>query len=360
MTNKKRSTLPDGCYKIKILDVMNCKNMSNNGHHLKIAYDIVSPEESKAFFNEDYYQQQSVNQKWNGFTYLSIPYQVGSLHPSVSEQRFKEFIDALRDSNPEYVYDRKLTTMHGLLLGAYIKNQPYKRDNGSECNIVTITKFCSLDEYELERCNYVLPFLAEDNKVIDDTDEFNLKGGGYEEFKCLSTLRIIIDTREKPGKKADHRYSQFCCPYMKSGLLVGDYCFNVNLPSGRELIEVGSKAITPKYVAIERKCCLDEAISIFVGNKKIQFKNEIQRAKDANCKLYLLIENSSWEEVISGKYRSKIEPDVLLSLFLSYQTQFDMPIVFCPESHSGKIIHDILYYELKKQIRSVNLDEELV
>ena len=41
MTNKKR-TLPDGCYKIKILDVMNCKNMSNNGHHLKIAYDIVS------------------------------------------------------------------------------------------------------------------------------------------------------------------------------------------------------------------------------------------------------------------------------------------------------------------------------
>lgn len=268
MTNKKR-TLPDGCYKIKILDVMNCKNMSNNGHHLKIAYDIVSPEESKAFFNEDYYQQQSVNQKWNGFTYLSIPYQVGSLHPSVSEQRFKEFIDALRDSNPEYVYDRKLTTMHGLLLGAYIKNQPYKRDNGSECNIVTITKFCSLDEYELERCNYVLPFLAEDNKVIDDTDEFNLKGGGYEEFKCLSTLRIIIDTREKPGKKADHRYSQFCCPYMKSGLLVGDYCFNVNLPSGRELIEVGSKAITPKYVAIERKCCLDEAISIFVGNKKI-------------------------------------------------------------------------------------------
>lgn len=176
MTNKKR-TLPDGCYKIKILDVMNCKNMSNNGHHLKIAYDIVSPEESKAFFNEDYYQQQSVNQKWNGFTYLSIPYQVGSLHPSVSEQRFKEFIDALRDSNPEYVYDRKLTTMHGLLLGAYIKNQPYKRDNGSECNIVTITKFCSLDEYELERCNYVLPFLAEDNKVIDDTDEFNLKGG---------------------------------------------------------------------------------------------------------------------------------------------------------------------------------------
>lgn len=55
MTNKR--TLPDGCYKIKILDVMNCKNMSNNGHHLKIAYDIVSPEESKAFFNEDYYQQ---------------------------------------------------------------------------------------------------------------------------------------------------------------------------------------------------------------------------------------------------------------------------------------------------------------
>ena len=89
---------------------------------------------------------------------------------------------------------------------------------------------------------------------------------GYDIEKVLESFEIIIDTREKSNSKADRRYNGFGCRYTKFALEVGDYCGNAILPSGRHVIECGTKAITPAC-AIERKMDINELVGCFVGRK---------------------------------------------------------------------------------------------
>lgn len=160
MTNKKR-TLPDGYYEIVILGVEVKQNKNHNGRHIKIGYEIISPKRFAFHFDKDYKNQNTENQKWNGFIYISI----GKSNHSKPVQKFEEFIRSMEASDPNYKYDRKTESMKGIRLGAYIVNKPYIRTNGSKCNTIIVNKFCSLEKYELEQCDNGLPLLTEDVQV---------------------------------------------------------------------------------------------------------------------------------------------------------------------------------------------------
>ena len=86
MTNGKK--LESGFYGIKILDACVYLNKNRTGRHIKIAYDILSPEPFRDFFDSDYMHQQKEDQKWNGYIYLPIPYPGKKYNSSSIKKKF--------------------------------------------------------------------------------------------------------------------------------------------------------------------------------------------------------------------------------------------------------------------------------
>ncbi|MDO4615543.1 MAG: ERCC4 domain-containing protein [Lachnospiraceae bacterium] len=158
-------------------------------------------------------------------------------------------------------------------------------------------------------------------------------------------MRILVDTREQDTKLSKSRYESFGVPYRKEKLNAGDYSCECDLPGG-EVVSLKDQ------VVIERKYALDELCMCF-GKDRQRFKKEFERAQTSGTRVYLLVENATWEHVLTGKYRSQYNPIALTSSLLAWQVRYDMRIVFCKTETSGVMIKNILYRELKERLQEV-------
>ena len=116
----------------------------------------------------------------------------------------------------------------------------------------------------------------------------------------------LIDSREQDTIRARKRIQSIGLPVQRKALPFGDYSAYCTLPNG----EVYS---LENLVSIERKMDLTELCGCYCQSRK-RFEREFIRAKDANAKVYLLIENASWEKAYSGLYRSKMRPESLVAI----------------------------------------------
>lgn len=96
---------------------------------------------------------------------------------------------------------------------------------------------------------------------------------------------------------------KFGCPVLKTKLDFGDYSAQCELPSGVPF-SLADKA------AIERKQNLTE-LAGNLSTSRDRFKREFERAQAADAKLYLLVEQATWEKAYTGQYRSKMKPNAL-------------------------------------------------
>lgn len=170
----------------------------------------------------------------------------------------------------------------------------------------------------------------------------------------LSTFNIIADTREQNTPKAEERFNSFGVPVRRATLSYGDYCANIIL-DGAELYDL-SKAINPLCV-IERKMSLEELASCFTRGRD-RFKREFERAKEAGAKVYLLIENGSWEAIVNHRYRSKYHPSAFLASLTAWMTRYDFVPIFCKAETSGWLIKEILYRDIKERLTKGNIPTE--
>lgn len=168
-----------------------------------------------------------------------------------------------------------------------------------------------------------------------------------EELEMLESLTILVDTREQPTERAKKRYQGFGVPYKRAHLNYGDYTFNAKLPSGKWLYEEGQIVSAP--IVIERKMNLDELAMCFTRERD-RFEREFQRAKANNARVFLLVENSTWENLINGKYRSQYNSKAYLASLCAWIVRYDLQLIFCKEETSGKLIKEFLYRELKERI----------
>ena len=161
---------------------------------------------------------------------------------------------------------------------------------------------------------------------------------------ALDTLRIWVDTREQLTDQARRRYKSFGCPWVRQKLDFGDYSAAVDLP-------VGEYSLAGQ-VAVERKMSIDELCQCFTHDR-VRFEREFERAKAAGARLYLLIENASWELVYNGKYRSKMSPAALVASIMAWQARYDCRVEMCKSETSGRMIRDILYREAKERLNAL-------
>ena len=162
--------------------------------------------------------------------------------------------------------------------------------------------------------------------------------------QALSTLTMIIDTREHDTESSRHRIRNINLPYVRQKLDFGDYSCKITLSDSREID-------FSNIFAVERKMNIDELALCFTSERE-RFEREFIRAKDKNAKIYLLIENSSWEQVISGKYKSKMSSNALVASIITWLIRYDCQIIMCDELVSWRIIKEILYREAKNYLKN--------
>lgn len=158
--------------------------------------------------------------------------------------------------------------------------------------------------------------------------------------KILDSMIILTDSREQATEQSKRRYAAFGIPWRRSKLDFGDYSATLTMPDGTEF------SLADK-VCVERKMSLTELCACFTHDRE-RFMREFERAKSAGARLYLLVENATWEMAYNGKYRSKMKPQALIASMFAWMARYGCQIVLCKAETSGKIIKDILYREAKE------------
>lgn len=164
--------------------------------------------------------------------------------------------------------------------------------------------------------------------------------------KILDSMIILRDTREQDTARARRRYKAFGIPCKKAVLDYGDYTYNAELPSGS--IYNDSDRIRP-LCAIERKMNLDELAQCFTHDRK-RFEAEMLRCQEHGARMYLLIEDGSWELLLLGKYRSRFQPSAFRGSLTAWMVRYDLQVIFCKEDTSPTLIREILYRDLKERL----------
>ena len=156
--------------------------------------------------------------------------------------------------------------------------------------------------------------------------------------QLLKELTIIIDRREKVNEHITKVFAAKGIKTIDRNLDVGDYS-----------CQLGDKTFEHDFV-IERKANLDEICGNLTADRD-RFEREFLRSKaHGNTKVFLLIEDSTWEDIFSHNYQSKFKPLSLIASLLSWQVRFNVTIVMCKKETSAKIIFDTLYYAAREVI----------
>lgn len=169
----------------------------------------------------------------------------------------------------------------------------------------------------------------------------------FEIDACLKSMEILVDTREQESERAADRYKSFGCPHRRQTLNYGDYTYNFTLPDGSQLfppdIPIGGDAV------IERKMSLTELSGCFCQSRD-RFRREFERAQQANASTWLLIEDATWEKLLTGKYKTRFNPAAFSASLVAWSIRYNFKIIFCRKETSGQVIKEILYRELKERL----------
>lgn len=169
----------------------------------------------------------------------------------------------------------------------------------------------------------------------------------FEIKKCLESMEILVDTREQPSDRAEKRYASFSVPYHRQKLDYGDYTYNFTLPNGKRLHE--SDTSVKGHCVIERKADLVELSNCFCQSRE-RFIREFERARENNAKIYLLVENASWENLLNGRYATRYNPQAYTASVMAFMARYDAQVIFCKSETAGRMIDRILYRELKERL----------
>lgn len=162
----------------------------------------------------------------------------------------------------------------------------------------------------------------------------------FEVNAALKSMVILWDTREQQTPRARKRMEQIQVPIERVALSFGDYSAKCDALDLRD------------SVAIERKMDLTELAHCYCQDRK-RFTREFERAKESGAKLYLLIENGSLDDAYSGHYRARVHPASLTASMLAWLARYDCQILFCSANNTGKVVHDVLYRELKERLEEM-------
>ena len=194
--------------------------------------------------------------------------------------------------------------------------------------------------------------------------------------KCK--YKIVVDSREKVNKhilnsfekgfeyKVSHhdmyrgKKSKQGDPveyYIQDkGLKVGDYTIAVQLPN-KEVINLKDKVVIERKADLNELCC--NLFSEKDENGLTRIEREFLRAKEQGIKVYLVIETTDMHsKILSSKHfrydrASKVAPASFNAMLIALCSRYDINVWYTDKANSGRLIHDILYYECREYLKSI-------
>ena len=178
---------------------------------------------------------------------------------------------------------------------------------------------------------------------------------------CLERMVVITDSREHDTEKFRRRMDEFG-KWERQKLDYGDY-------SAVTTRDDGSTVTLEGKVHIERKMGLSEIIGNFTESGKDspavqewnkehpkdkvrnRFEWELKRMQLAGARMYLVIENASWEHIYGHKYQSRMNEKAVIATFMAYMARYNLTVLFVNSYLSGHFIRDILRYEMREELK---------
>lgn len=159
----------------------------------------------------------------------------------------------------------------------------------------------------------------------------------------LKTLQLVCDTREQNTILLRRRLEAIGLPVLREKLNFADYsCKTEHFDFTRTF-------------AIERKMSIDEIAQNFTHGRE-RFAREFERAKSEDAKIYILIENGSWESIYGGKYRTRIHPNALVASLLTWEARYGATVQFCRSETTPLLIRDVLLREARHELERIALE----
>ena len=170
---------------------------------------------------------------------------------------------------------------------------------------------------------------------------------GYDVTEIMNTFRVVADTREQKTPRASERFKALGDSLERGVLDYGDYCGNITLPSGSALHDISERIYAP--CVIERKMSLEE-LSGCLTRDRDRFRREMDRAIDGKAKVYLMVENGSYEAIMNHRYKTKFYPAAFLASVIAWEIRYDLSVIFCKSAVSGALIKEILFRDMKERL----------
>ncbi|WP_368290960.1 ERCC4 domain-containing protein [Coprococcus sp. RTP21281st1_F1_RTP21281_210402] len=163
--------------------------------------------------------------------------------------------------------------------------------------------------------------------------------------ELISSIVILVDTREKVNSHITDYFDRKEIKYKKKALSYGDYSFMI---SANEKLGILRDLYFTNSCVIERKASLEE-ISGNLTKERDRFEKELCLALKTKV---LLIENASYEDIATGNYDTKYNRKSFIASIHSFWFKYNIPVMFMPNNqYSGLFIREYFEYFLKNYLR---------
>ncbi len=154
--------------------------------------------------------------------------------------------------------------------------------------------------------------------------------------KLLSSMVILIDTREQVNQHIINFFQVNNIPYTAIKLDTGDY--SAMVPH----FELGIYRDTYFPLTVERKNSINELASSI---KEERFEHELIRSQKSH---FTLLIEGSYSDLVHGNYRSHYNPKALLARIKTFEARYRFSTTFLNDRQlSGNWIYNHLYYYVR-------------
>jgi len=154
----------------------------------------------------------------------------------------------------------------------------------------------------------------------------------------LKNLTMLVDTREQKNQHIIKYFTDKGIPYKVQKLDYGDY--SAFIPKNVELGVLRDIYLSDN-INVERKANLDE-LAQNLTHGRTQIENEFLRSKGS--KLYLMVEDATWQDIQLKKYRADYSPTAYMGTLRAFEARYDIRINFTLSANSGSFIYSVLFY----------------
>ena len=161
------------------------------------------------------------------------------------------------------------------------------------------------------------------------------------EYILNNNITLIYDSREHQTTALEQRLRAVGFNHKRKGLKFGDY--TAEYVKGDEVIDLQNE------IVIERKMSLDEICGNFTKGRA-RFEREFEKAIKAGAKVHLIIENGSYEKILDGDYRSKLNSNSLYSSLIAFCDRYNITVHFCKSETTPILMRKIFYHHIRNKL----------